>query len=281
MSHDADSPTINWVQVAAGALAAVTSAVLLSTVGVAGTLVGAALGSVAATVGSAIYGRGIETSRQMAAQAAALRNVGKARTRLDEVGEAVGDTVGDTVDEARLEDAAHELDAAEHSLYDETPAGSGDQDDPTASRRAWKDLPWKRIAVFSAGLFLVVMLAITAFELVAGESVSEMTGGTSDGRSTTVPGLSSNQTPDTPTESPTPSDEATTPPTAEPTATEEPSPTDEPTSTATEEPTATAEPTATEQATPTDEPTSGAGQRAPADGSDGQALGGGADVPAE
>jgi hypothetical protein len=255
MSHDADTPTINWVQVLAGALAAVTSAVLLSTVGVAGTLIGAALGSVAASVGSAVYGRGIETSRrQMAAQAAALRSVGKARTRLDEV----GDDVQDTVDEARLEDAAHELDHAEHTLsdetlYDETPAAAPDQEDATGSGRAWKDLPWKRIALASAGLFLVVMLAITVFELVAGQSVSELTGGSTDGRSTTVPGLNGTETSPTPTPSPTPTEEPTTSPTADVTPTGEPTPTEEPTATEetpTEEPTPTVEPTATETATP-------------------------------
>ena len=46
---------ISWVQVFGSALAAVTSAVLLSTVGVAGTIIGAAIGSVFATAGSAIY----------------------------------------------------------------------------------------------------------------------------------------------------------------------------------------------------------------------------------
>lgn len=43
---------VNWVQALAGSLAAMSSAVLLSTVGVAGTIIGAAIGSVVATVGS-------------------------------------------------------------------------------------------------------------------------------------------------------------------------------------------------------------------------------------
>ena len=54
---------INWVQASAGALAAVSSAVLLSTVGVAGTILGAALGSIAVTVGSSFYSHYLHASR--------------------------------------------------------------------------------------------------------------------------------------------------------------------------------------------------------------------------
>src|ERR687890_1245594 len=86
-------------QVAGSALAAVSSAVLLSTLGVAGTVIGAAVGSIAATVGSAVYTRTLDVSRQqVAAQAAALRRVTLARSELEEAvaarsrGEATGGT---------------------------------------------------------------------------------------------------------------------------------------------------------------------------------------------
>jgi hypothetical protein len=46
---------VNAVQVVGSALAAISSAFLLSTLGVAGTVIGAALASVVATVGSAVY----------------------------------------------------------------------------------------------------------------------------------------------------------------------------------------------------------------------------------
>lgn len=65
---------ISWVQAVAGALAAVSSAVLLSTVGVAGTIIGAALGSVAATVGSAVYSHYLAASRDRVAAVAAARS---------------------------------------------------------------------------------------------------------------------------------------------------------------------------------------------------------------
>src|SRR5438045_3468858 len=77
-----DRVDINWVQVSASALAAVSSAVLLSTVGVAGTIIGAAIGSVVATAGSSIYSHYLRVSRARlaAAQAAAFDRVTRARS---------------------------------------------------------------------------------------------------------------------------------------------------------------------------------------------------------
>ena len=66
-----DRVVINWVQVAGSALAAVSSAVLLSTVGVAGTIIGAAVGSVVVTAGSSIYAHDLEISRARVATAQA------------------------------------------------------------------------------------------------------------------------------------------------------------------------------------------------------------------
>ena len=54
-----------------------SSAVLLSTLGAAGTIIGAALGSVIVTVGGALYTQGLARSREhlTQAQSAALRKV--------------------------------------------------------------------------------------------------------------------------------------------------------------------------------------------------------------
>lgn len=57
-------PTINMPQVAASALAAVSSAVVLSTLGVVGTIVGTALGSVVLTTGNAVYSHYINRSKE-------------------------------------------------------------------------------------------------------------------------------------------------------------------------------------------------------------------------
>src|SRR4051812_24572287 len=52
-----DRIEVDWLRAIAGALAAVVSAVLLSTLGEVGTLLGAALGSLILTIGSALFAR--------------------------------------------------------------------------------------------------------------------------------------------------------------------------------------------------------------------------------
>jgi cell division septation protein DedD len=259
-----ERPRINWVQVLAGALAAMTSAVLLSTLGVAGTIIGAAVGSVAASVGSAMYGRGIHASKQqVAAQAAVLKRVAQARSQLDRVTaeQARGGASGTSI--RRADEALDEAEQALHSVEaagaepgatedaglarsaDEPPADDGTSEqlaeeidqpaDPIFEAEAGKPLPWRRIALVAAGLFLTVMLVITAFELLSGRTVSSFTGGSDSGGGTTVPGLGGTRDPgpaeptdevpeepavsESPEPTPTPAP-ATPPPTAEPTPTE-------------------------------------------------------------
>jgi hypothetical protein len=176
---------LNVVQVVASALAAVSSAVLLSTVGVAGTLIGAAVGSVIATVASAVYSYSLQASRQRvaAAQAAALARVGRSRR---------------AGQQAVLDPEDPEIKAAARPRLGE----------------ALGKLPWKRISLVTAGVFAAAMVAIVSFELVAGRSVSTITHGTDgNGASTSIPGLGkSAATPTrTPTETPTTATPSATP----------------------------------------------------------------------
>ena len=118
VDHTDDSPRleIDWLRVIAGALAAVASAILLSTLGAAGTIIGAALGSVVVTVSSAYFSQGLATSRRKLAQAqsAARDKVGIAQAEVRRAGRA-DDTQAqeshlDHADE-RLAEAHDELDA--------------------------------------------------------------------------------------------------------------------------------------------------------------------------
>mgnify|MGYP006175395717 CR=1 FL=1 len=172
MSEDKRRIEVNWVQSTAGALAAVTSAVLLSTVGVAGTLIGAALGSLAATVGSAVSSYYIRTTQDRVASAGtvAVTRIGHGRAR--------GPS---TPDEAVGED----LHPARAAVEDEKNPPAGGFTTILAG------LPWKRIAVVSTGLFVAAMLVILAFELVTGRAVSSYTGGSDPDRRTSIPGLGS------------------------------------------------------------------------------------------
>src|SRR4051812_8877863 len=113
-----DRIEVDWLRAIAGALAAVVSAVLLSTLGEVGTLLGAALGSLILTIGSALFARGIRSSRRTLAKAqtSAKQKVGIAHAevlgaeRTDE--DQARDSHLDHADE-RLAEAQQELDEAE------------------------------------------------------------------------------------------------------------------------------------------------------------------------
>jgi hypothetical protein len=243
---------VDWLKTFAGALAAVSSALLLSTLGAAGTIIGAALGSVIVSVTSTLYSQGLARSRaRMAdAQVMARRRVGVAQAEVRRAQRVSGP---DAVD-AHLEHADQELaearaglDAAEHEIEDPAPVG-------------WRErlvvLPWRRVALVAGTFFVIAVVAITGFELIAGRPVSSYTGGSSDnGTSWSHLDGGHKKAPRTPTQTPSPSESpsANTSPSATPTASTSPTPT--PSS----EPSATSTGSAT--AAPTDQPTS----TAPAD----------------
>ncbi|MGB8380937.1 MAG: hypothetical protein WCG47_06730 [Dermatophilaceae bacterium] len=141
-------------QVIGGALAAATSAVALSFLGVAGTLIGAVVGSLVATIGAALY------SHSLGVAAAQLRVV-----RVAGGPEATG--AGDD-----------SLAGAPRSDPDEAELA------PTADVTAKR--PERRRVRMVAGLALGVLLAlagITAFELIIGHPVSgSTTSGTTIGQ---------------------------------------------------------------------------------------------------
>lgn len=247
---------INWVQAMAGALAAVSSAVLLSTVGVAGTIIGAAIGSVVATLGSAVYSHYLHVTRQRIAkaQAAAFARVARAQASVSGAGADVDNET--TRAEQELAQAERELREAQRELAvaEDAPASVG-------WREALSGLPWKRITAVAAALFVVAMLVILAFELLTGRAVSTYTGGSDDDTRTSIPGMADSgrerpreETPDEPVQEPTGTSEAT--PTSEPTPTETltpPQPTEAPSETAIVTPTVT----------PTPEPTPTTGETSP------------------
>ena len=170
MTDDKPRIELNWVQASAASLAAVTSAVLLSTFGVAGTLIGAALGSLALTVGNAVYSYSINTTkhRVATAQSLAAARVGLARAAASE---------GDKTE------------TRPQASQDPRPARvghGGPVDRVQGSRRGMlAALPWKRIGLVSAGVFVAAMVMILVFELVTGRAVSSYTG--TDDRRNSIP----------------------------------------------------------------------------------------------
>jgi hypothetical protein len=176
---------INWVQAASGALAAITSAVLLSTVGVAGTLIGAALGSLAVSVGSALYSYYLRASRARVAAAARIR-AERLHARRDQHGAHLPPPL------------APEL---------ESPPTAVEQPPPRWTA-ALAGLPWKRVAIVAAALFAVAMALILSFEALTGRPVAAYTGGTSrHSTGTSIPGLGGGADPGQPS-APTPASPA-------------------------------------------------------------------------
>ena len=183
---------LNWVQSLAGALAAVTSAVLLSTVGVPRTLICAALGSLAATVVSAVYSYYIRATQDRVATAGtvAVSRMGRDRSRAHQASDDPAAGASGTDEEAV---------AAGEDLYP-APAALEDAKDPRAGSltTVLAGLPWKRIAVVATGLFVAAMVVILAFELVTGRAVSSYTGGSDSDRRTSIPGLGGGRDQDDP-----------------------------------------------------------------------------------
>lgn len=247
-------PTIDWVKVIAGALAAISSAVLLSTLGAAGTVIGAALGSVIVSVSSSIYSQGLARSRAQLAEAqeAALRKVGLAQAE---------------VRRAKRRADVEELPAAEaHLQYADRQLADARVElataEPTVER--WTDrlrgLPWRRVALLTVGFFVAAVVVITAFELIAGRPVSSLTGGSSNEHGTSIShlgggGSAPRRTP-TPQPSTTPSPSVA--PSTTPSSTPSPSVTPSPTASPTPSVVPSASPTEVPSTSPSASPTDGA-----------------------
>ena len=177
---------INWFQVSGSALAAVSSAVLLSTVGVAGTIIGAAVGSVVVTAGGSIYSHYLEISRNRVATAQSVARARMSRSRAVRM---------DAQQRKRADD---ELRRAEQQLADA---------ETETAKPSWRELlaglRWRRIAAGAAAIFVLAMLIIVTFEMVTGRAVSTYTGGTDGNPRTSIPGLSGRSSSGTPDRSPT------------------------------------------------------------------------------
>lgn len=231
---------IDWVRTIAGALAAVVSAVLLSRLGAAGTIIGAALGSVVISISTSMFSSGLAHGRRRVAdmQEAAMRHVGVAQAEINRAARRTG------ARQAHLEHADEALAQAKDELAEA----------PPTLRERLAAVAWPRVAAYAGGLFVAVVAVITGFELLTGEPVSTLTGGSSGG-GTSISRFTGNQHPahphqvvrvpsTTPRPTAAPPPAVTTPsasatvqsPSASPTQTTPPTPEASSTETATPEP---------------------------------------------
>lgn len=174
---------ISWLQLIASVLAAVTAAWIASRLGVAGTLIGAALGSFVVTISSAFYGRTLDHTRTLLIQTES----GTVIERQVEEGE-----VREALDEAADVDSA----ARGARFVDDKPR-----------------LHWKTIIVTAVVVLGLALAAISTYELISGRTL--------DGDRGTTIGDTFGGNREKPKPTPTPSETATTtvPTTPTPTAT--------------------------------------------------------------
>jgi len=211
----------------AGALAAVCAAVIGSYLGVAGTLIGAAVASVIGSVGTEIYQRSIKKGTEKLQTLTPTFIKAPAAVGTPEV------------------PAATEDDSPSHIVPPE-PKGS---------------IRWGRVAMIAGALFVLAIGSLTVAELVTGKSVASTWGNTSSS-GTTVGSVFRSDDSATPAPAPsgTPSDEQTTTPSEDQTGPAEAPATTGPTAPATT-PTNVAPATQAPQQTPTTDPQQQEGQQ--------------------
>lgn len=127
---------LSWLQLLAGALAAMTSAWVASYLGVAGTIIGAAVGSLVASVASALYARGLDRGTTLITES------------------------GSVVTRASSGDGAEE---SEVVIAEESAAVT--VDDP--EERAF---PWKRTLTWAGLALASALVIIGGYELVTGSA---------------------------------------------------------------------------------------------------------------
>jgi hypothetical protein len=144
------------LQVAAGALAAVSAAVAASFFGVAGTVIGAAVASVVSTVGAAVY------TESMRRTNAGLRRAG-------------GRLVG------RPESAV------DRSAGDRPPLPARLDPRRSPPRRRWRR--WATVAATSVAVFGLALGVVTTVEVIGHKPVSALVGGADQSGGTTLGSL--------------------------------------------------------------------------------------------
>jgi hypothetical protein len=238
MSSSRRGPDISAAQVAGSALAAVSAAVVASFLGIGGTLSGAALGSIVASIGGAWYSHSFQRAGSKLGETKVLTVVTSRRGVMADPGPADLPVI--------------EADA-EHPPYAETaPAQSGTEEAeqatptealPVAEGRGPRWLSWKGALALAVVAFVVAIAAIQVVEVIIGRPISGGSGGTTI--SHLVSPKSGHKTPK-PTPSPSPATATSTP-----TVTVTVSPTGTPTG----PPTGTGSPTTAPTDTPTATPT--------------------------
>jgi hypothetical protein len=178
-------------QTLGGALAAMTAATIGSRLGVAGTIVGAALASIIAGVATTLYTASLRTTREK------VQTVWSGR-------------IAGTNTPASVDLTTEQANTAEQApVWEPTEAAA------PAAPRPRRELPWKRMVVGALAVFAIAAVALTGFELLSGSALS-------GGQGTTIQQVTKEGKESKPTTKADASDSAS--PTASPTASASPTP---------------------------------------------------------
>lgn len=193
---------LSATQLVASGLAATTATFAASYLGVAGTVVGAALASVVTGIATAIYSQSLRRTRARVREVVPVVRI-TPRGRTVAIQPSGGQPPTDDQQRAPTPDELSRLHGA-------APTGS-----PDHSRRA-DSLPWRRVALASIAVFVAVLAVVTGVEIVAGRPLSDVVRGDS-GRGTSffgddhAPASTPAPTPGTVTQTVTPSVTVVTP----------------------------------------------------------------------
>jgi hypothetical protein len=147
---------LSALQVAGGALAAVSAAVVASFFGVAGTVIGAAVASVVSTVGAAVY------TESMRRTHAGLRRAGRRLVRSPQS-------------------------PVDRSAGDRPPLPAHLDPRRSRPRRRWRR--WAMVAATAVAVFGLAMVVVTTVELIGHKPVAALVGGSDQAGGTTLGAL--------------------------------------------------------------------------------------------
>jgi hypothetical protein len=156
--------TLSITHILASALAAVTATFAASYFGVSGTIIGAALASVVTVVGNTLYSHSIRRTRERVRSVVPLTTLGM-------VSKAPDATMPDaTMPDATMPDATTpDATTPDATTPDATPDAT-----PAAKPPPRVAIPWRRVALGAAGLFVIVAAVVTGVEIAAGRPLTDV-----------------------------------------------------------------------------------------------------------
>lgn len=200
-------------QILASASGAVLAAVIASLFGVKGTIVGVALGSAAATFGTALVAQSIERGHKAVKQVVVqlpesshlLRRLGGT----DAAGESEGVAEENQILEQRPESTTSPAWPKE-TVEVPIPAAPTEATAGAVSGGTERNLRWPMIAGTAAIVFVLSLMFVTAVELIAGRPLADLFGAHTKGGGTTVQQIIESPPTTLPTPVPTTSTTSTT-----------------------------------------------------------------------